>query len=410
MNSCDGCGAPITRHSRSGFCRSCVQKHTVQDSVSVKGNECEVTKIVPERVRSLEDLVRVCNIDLAVWEVGKYICNKWEVGARVGKKKGDKTMQVTPLFQVKAWLRRKVVIIAAREEVAELIASAKAQISAVRAPVVERTLSAAVSSSESPYMLEITIPDLHVGKLAWAKETGHENYDTKIALQVFHRALDALLSRTSSYTFHHIVFVVGNDLLNADNKANTTTRGTPQDTDSRFHKTFGYVRRMMTEAIERLRLIAPVVVYIVPGNHDTQAAWHLGDSLECYFHSTPDVTIHNEPTMRKYHQHGKVMLMWTHGDKGRLPDYPLMMAIEQPEMFGATLYREAHTGDKHHLRVQEHHGVRVRISPALCAPDAWHSENHYVGAQRAAEAFVWHADEGLVGTAVYTVSPAKDVQ
>jgi len=157
------------------------------------------------------------------------------------------------------------------------------------------------------------------------------------------------------------------------------------------------------ETIERLASRAPVIVPVVPGNHDALGAWHLGDSLECYFHGNPNVAIRNEPTLRKYHRFGKVMLMFTLGNKGKLINYPQVMAAEQPEMFGATLFREAHTGDKHHTRVQEHYGVRVRISPALCAPDAWHAEHQYIGSQRGAEAFVWSADEGLVGTALYTV-------
>ena len=128
------------------------------------------------------------------------------------------------------------------------------------------------------------------------------------------------------------------------------------------------------------------------------------------FHKCPDVKIDNEPTLRKYFAFGSVILMFTHGNRGKLSDYPLLMAAEQPQMFGGATHREAHTGDKHHLKVQEHHGIRVRISPALCPPDAWHSEHHFVGSTRSAEAFVWHETEGLVGTAVFTVqAPKKQV-
>jgi hypothetical protein len=85
-------------------------------------------------------------------------------------------------------------------------------------------------------------------------------------------------------------------------------------------------------------------VKMVPGNHDTLSTWCLGHSLECWFHATPDVMIDNEPRNRKYHQFGQVILMFTHGDKGKRPNYPLVMATEQPQMFGATVHREAHTG------------------------------------------------------------------
>jgi hypothetical protein len=97
------------------------------------------------------------------------------------------------------------------------------------------------------------------------------------------------------------------------------------------------------------------------------------------------------------------MLMWTHGDEGRRLDYPLLMATEQPEMFGETKYREAHTGDKHQTRVEEVHGVRVRILPSLAEVDEWHHRKTFTGSLLSAEAFVWNRDDGLIGTAIYTV-------
>lgn len=365
------------------------------DSVAVEGETCEVTRMTPEPVRSLDDLIRVCEIDTETWEIERWVANKWEMGYTDAKSEAH----TRPLFQVKAWLRKRTARITIQQEIASLLEDAKRKVPA--RPV-------RVKPVASGYMLEIAIPDLHVGKLAWAKETGEANYDSAIAERVFLDAVDALLARTASYRFEQIVFPVGNDLLNTDNPQGTTTRGTPQATDSRYQKSFTLARRLMTDTIDRLRSLAPVHVVMVPGNHDTLTTWHLGDSLACYFHKTPGVVIDNEPRQRKYHQFGKVMLMFTHGDKGKRPNYPLVMATEQPDMWGATVHREAHTGHLHQLRVEELHGVRVRISPALCPADAWHAEQMYTGNARAAEAFVWHREEGMVGTAIYTVPKQTD--
>lgn len=364
--------------------------------IAVNGDAAEVTRMTHEAVRTLDDLIRVCEIDTATWEIERWIANKWESAHT----DAEKQAHVQPLFQIKAWLKRKVQQLAIRDEIAALIADAKQRIPA--RPRLSKV------RDQSGYMLELAIPDLHLGKLAWARETGEANYDSRIAETLFTDALDALVARTASYRFDQIVLPVGNDLLNADNAALTTTRGTPQSSDTRYQHSFTIARQMMTAAIERLRAIAPVRVILVPGNHDTLSTWHLGDSLACYFHATPDVSIDNEPRTRKYHQFGKVMLMFTHGDKGKRPNYPLVMATEQPKMFGETVHREAHTGHLHQTRVEEMHGVRVRISPALCPADAWHAENMYTGNARAAEAFVWSADEGMVGTAIYTVPRRED--
>ncbi len=160
---------------------------------------------------------------------------------------------------------------------------------------------------------------------------------------------------------------------------------------------------MMTRTIERLRLVAPVDVVMVSGNHDALSVWHLGDSLECYFDKCPDVRINNDPTARKYHQFGSVMLMFTHGHQGKAADYPLLMATEQPAMFGSTKFREAHTGHQHKTKLDEQHGVRVRVLPALCSADDWHAERGFVGNILSAEAYVWNKDEGLVTIAIYSL-------
>jgi hypothetical protein len=369
------------------------------ESTTVKGDTAEVTKTTHERVRTLADLIRVCAIDVEEWEVERWIANKWEMGST----DADGDPQTTDLYQIKAWLRRRVALVAAR---AEIEALKKLALVAFPARPKRQTVTQATASG---YLLELSIPDLHVGKLAWSRETGHDDYDHKIARRLHDEAVETLIARTASYRFEEVVLVVGHDLLHCDSKAGTTTRGTPLDMDTRFHKVFGVVRTMIVAAIERCRTIAPKVrVVMVPGNHDTLSVWHLGDSLECFYHATPDVEIDNAPTARKYVEWGLVMLLMCHGDKGKLDKLPLLMATERPDLFGRTRYREAHTGHLHQLRVQEHHGVRVRISPALAAADAWHADNAYVGQQRAAEAFVWSKSEGLVGTAVYTVPEVQD--
>ena len=383
------------RFRESGQAKAKESDGKAAEQHDVKGDTWQIS-LPKTEIHTLEQLLEYAKVDQGVWTVERFIVNKWEMGS-VDQ---DKKPQTTPLYQVKAWLRRNVVVTAIRAEIEHLKRDAKR--AARQYPVVKRLRG-------EGYMLELSIPDLHIGKMAWGKETGYEDYDVKIARQCFEDALEALIVRTQSFRFDQAVLVLGNDLLHTDNRQGATEAGTPMDTDGRYHKSFLTARLMVTQGIERLRAVAPVVVKMVPGNHDYLSTWHLGDSLECTFAKCADVQIDNAPTGRKFHQFGKVMLMFAHGNKGKLPDYPLVMATEQPKMFGATVHREAHTGDKHQTKVQEFHGVRVRISPALCAADSWHSENMFVGNARSAEAFIWHKDEGLVGTAVYTLPAPREV-
>ncbi len=380
---------------RSGSTKG-AQPNAIPDSVSVTGNEAVVTKTTDAPVRTLADLIRVCQIDTKEWTVERWVANKWEVGAKEGQ-----DIVVKPLFQVKAWLIRKVEVISAREEIDSLLVEAKRKVPA--RPRIVRG-----KGKVDPVMLELSIPDLHMGKLGWSPETNNADYDIRVAEDLFDEAVERLLLRTACYQPAKILLPLGNDLLHSDTKQGTTTQGTALDTDSRYHKTFGVARRMVTRAIDRLREIAPTTVIMVPGNHDTLSTFHLGDSLECYYHRTGDVTILNSPSSRKYVEFGAVALMFCHGDKGKAADWPLLFATEQPDMFGRTKFREIHTGHLHTTRLHERMGVRVRISPALCGPDAWHADNMFVGNLRGAEAYVWHKHEGLISTAHFTVSEDRN--
>lgn len=356
------------------------------------------------RIRTLDQLISRFEIDVKVWDVERFVCNKWEVASAPKATRDPKTgkwtrrtskMKLQDLYQVKAWLRKKQNIEDALNELSALKEEALSY-SPTFPPIIR-------AGRLTGNMVEIVINDAHIGKLAWNVESGHGDFDVNIATRNYREAMSSMLHRLSPYKLDQILLVIGNDLFHSDNEFGTTTRGTKVDTDGRYHKTYRIVRKMMAEQIEALRFVAPVKVVVMPGNHDRHASWHLGDSLECWFRNCPDVEVDNVPKSRKYHQHGKVLLGWCHGDEGKREDYPLQMATEVPQLWAATKYREMHTGHLHKTKVDEYHGVRVRIIPSLGGTDRWSSRNGYTGNVKAAEAFIWNAKAGLIGTAVYNV-------
>ena len=126
--------------------------------------------------------------------------------------------QVIPLYQVKAFLKRKVSVVTAKKEIEDLLSLAKQ-----KAPVPKQIKKPA---NVTGGMLEVNLTDHHFGKMSWQLETMGANYDSKIAIQVFNRAFDTILNRSPFSTYDEIWFVVGNDLFNADNALGTTTAGT----------------------------------------------------------------------------------------------------------------------------------------------------------------------------------------
>jgi predicted MPP superfamily phosphohydrolase len=80
-------------------------------------------KTPPGRITTLDQLIKVCEVDLDIWEVERFIVNKWEVGRKGitkdlvwehgildGYSHDTGGINVEPLYQVKAWLIRKAPI------------------------------------------------------------------------------------------------------------------------------------------------------------------------------------------------------------------------------------------------------------------------------------------------------------
>lgn len=355
----------------------------LKSTTEVTGDKMTLT--VPKtRIDTLEKLIEHFKVDLTVWHCERFIANAWEMGY----KDNDGNADTQPLYQVKANFVRRRNLEAAQLEINALKEIAKVS-AHVPAPIKYRFM-------ESGNMLEVMLPDLHAGKLAWSKETGYQNYDLNISIETYRRALDSLLTQVAHYHFDKIILGVGNDLLQSDNIQGTTYSGTKVDTDGRYHKVYVAVRKMLVEAIEKLRRFAPVEVKLVPGNHDTLSTFTLGDSLECYFAKYTDVIVDNSPTKAKTIEWGACLLTLVHGHEGKQQDYGAWQASANPAAYGRTKFREIHVGHKHKSALDEKFGSRVRTLSALCPPDAWHSGNLFVGNIRTAEAFVWSKERGLI--------------
>jgi hypothetical protein len=345
---------------------------------------------------TLEDLLKACKVDLTRWKVGRHVVNKWEVGVR----QDNGTVSRTPLFQIKAYLE-PVAGLADADVIRDTIAWIRAQ---TVVPVAPAKCDHRALGVEDETLLELSIPDIHFGKLAWHAETG-KDYDNEIAASLYMQATRALWAKASVFPVGRILLVVGNDFFNVNGAANATALGTPQSEDGRWPKTFRRGIALLKEQVEFLRGKAPggVDVVVIRGNHDAERMYMAGEVLAAMYAECKDVSVTNEPIKRQYIQWGTVLLGLTHGDKIKLDKLPLLMAGEAPQMWASTTHREWHIGHYHHKKEtqyhtgQEHNSVRVRVLPSLTTADEWHYENGYVGAKQAAEAYLWAKKAGYVG-------------
>jgi hypothetical protein len=351
------------------------------------------------RIKTLEDLLAFHKVDLAIWEVERFVVNAYEQGAK--DMEGEVT--VTPLHQIKAWLRRKAGVKLIREVAEEMLAEIRQAASAHRkaSPLLKY-------KAPDDVLFELAPMDAHLNKLAWGSETGHDNYDSRIAAERWAMNCTTLLTRAAPWKPARTAIVLGNDFFNVASGGKATVGGTPQDVDNRLGKMFRLGRSLITETVAQSLELSPVELVFVRGNHDGELVWLLGEVIEAWYKDHPHVTVRNEPTARKYLRWGSCLLGFTHGDKEKADKLPLIMATERAVDWSETSHREWHLGHLHKAMKwdDEFAGVRVRRLPSLCSPDAWHAENGYVGTIKATEGYLFSKADGYLGHLSHSVKAA----
>jgi len=365
------------------------------------------------RIRSQEDAIREFNIDLNEWRVVK--CR---IGTHEGYRKDRKVdwhvtdgrvtsgdvedsgkMLVVPLYRVELRLERKVEEVRARDAIEVMLNDAKKF--APKYPKLNYT------KHKDGCLYEVCIPDIHFGRLSWDRETGFD-YDVQIAQDIVKKVVDDLLSYTNNFNISRILFPVGNDYFNVNSKDNTTVKGTPQQEDTRWQKTFVLGRKLAVEIIDACSSIAPVDVLVISGNHDEEKMFYMGDGLECWYNNNKNVTVDNSPRSRKYYLFGKNLIGLSHGCDVKTERLPLIMPLEVPDLWAQSTVREWHLGHIHtkkNMRFEEDesNGVLLRSLRSITAPDAWTFNTGLVGSVRAAESFLWKPEGGLI--AQFTATP-----
>jgi len=240
----------------------------------------------------------------------------------------------------------------------------------------------------NPVAYEISLPDIHYGKL----------HDTTIKEVEMHYLgmVHSLVQKAKGLDIEKFILPIGNDGMNSEGMRQSTTKGTPQHDSAGWKETFRGYWKLMVTAIDYLKEIAPVEVIVVSGNHDYERMFYAGDVLAGWYRNDENVTVDNSHSSRKYVEYGVNMIMFTHGDKEKPQDMPLIMATEQPEMFARSTFREAHCGHLHKEMVNEYRGIKVRFIPSICPSDEWHKLMGYEAA-RAGQAYIWNKKTGFDG-------------
>lgn len=247
---------------------------------------------------------------------------------------------------------------------------------------------------EADLLTVYPLADVHLGMMAWGKETG-EDYDTNIAAARVREWVGRCVSASPASETAVIVDV--GDLMHADDQTNQTPRSKHVlDIDTRFYRTVDITVETLIAAVELARQKhSRVIVRILPGNHNPHSYVAIMFALAQRYRDEPRVEVIKEPGEFWVHQHGRVMLCAHHGDKARADRLVHFMADQYAEMWGQTRYRYLFTGHLHHHKSQDIGGVQWEQLRAITARDAY-AFSHAYSARAQMQAITYHRERGEI--------------
>ena len=372
-----------------------IDNKTPSLDMDTDGND-RVLTLRSKTVRTLEGALEEGSVDTSIWEVDRWTLNKWDSASKTQSSTGDVSndeLAVTELWHVKVWLKRKTPEQTAVESVLNDLKENSPTV-----PMHKRIKSRKQASSNRR-SLEICIMDPHLG-LQCFPPGADQAWSIEDCEEICMWALDGLLNLSESYyPIEEIVFPFGNDFLHVDNMEHSTTRGTNQPEGTSYHYAFKRAIELGIAMVQRMSEVAPVKIYQIPGNHDSQSSFALGNVLWAYFHNDENVTVDASESPYKFHRFGTNLIGYEHGNQINALRLAALMANERPSDWAETSYREWHLGDQHRKGsskpvTMEEQGVSIEYLPGITPPNKWHRDHSYNYQKRGAMAFVWDYDHG----------------
>lgn len=245
--------------------------------------------------------------------------------------------------------------------------------------------------------------DVHVGALMWGEEVG-KDYNVEIATDVVQRAYDYLIAGTPESEVG-IVCDLGDLTEQTDYKNRTPQSGHTLDVDGRFPKTLRAAYEILMYGINKaLEKHNTVYFYNVAGNHDPTVGDAVREIMRVAYRNNPRVVVDDTPRPIKYHQHGRTMLQFAHGDGLKMHAAGEVMACDEPEMFAATAHRYAHFGHVHKDGVRDSRLCRAESHRNLAPLNAWAFHAGFRGPAGSMKAITYSREHGEISRNTFNVT------
>ena len=251
----------------------------------------------------------------------------------------------------------------------------------------------APKKNNADYLAMYMIGDHHYGMLADSEtKVDDDDWDVKIATKILVESTDRLANRVGNAEVG-VLLNVG-DFFHADSSANTTTKGTPVDVDTRIGKTFKLAGRLFQVLIDKmLETHKEVVVINVRGNHDSDMACHLSSCLELLYSKEKRVNVLQNYSKFIHYQWHNNLFVFHHGDRMKHEQILQVVIKNLDDQWSQSKNRYCHLGHIHHHTAREVGSMHFEHWGSLTATDQWHSDSGY-GAERSMTSVVYHKEYG----------------
>jgi hypothetical protein len=331
----------------------------------------------PKEIKTQEDLVRECNIDLTKWKITKIVHNSWG-------KEGNQN------YQVKAWLELKTT--SKLDTIKSILDSYHYSYTPIAPVFINKNF-------EDKTCAVLSLQDVHVGK---------QNIDgvDDIVDSVKSCVQNLTMRSYHSCYLDKVILVLGGDLLNADTFNNTTTSGTLVESNMTVHDMYIKAFDLMFWTINYLKQYCnELEVVYIPGNHDRLTSANLAYSLSRVINS-PGIKWNVEYSERKVVTYGKNFFAFEHGDVTLSKSFFTFATQFAPE-WGVTKFRTLYSGHYHkekkieYITSDEINGFTMRILPSLTRLDKYHSVNKWVNNRRGGMIELHSESNGPTGLFTY---------
>jgi hypothetical protein len=342
--------------------------------VSFDNNEKTGSGILDYRgsieIKTKEDLVKECNIDLEEWDIDRMTHSAWG-------KAGNQS------FQVKAFLSKKKVAQNFQESFKEFLNSYE--------PKIEEKESKNISNNKPKGCLIINKQDAHLNK----HDVDGDN-DISQRFDKTWKTVDTVLQQASlSNNIEKLIYIVGSDQFNSE-WTMATTRGTPQENISSYQKSFQLICDHELEMVTLLlQYCQNVEIKYIPGNHDEYVGWHLINWLKAVYKHNSMITIDDSNDYTKYVKYSNTGMMFNHGDAIKPVKLAGMFPVEFKKYWSSCDNFYIFTGDKHHEKSEDYNGIIFYQLPALSSSKSlWDKKNGYTTSKAELTAFLIEENKG----------------